>query len=319
MAGTIFNDDSHDKYAVRKVGKPFTKDYRVYFERGGVPISPFHDIPLYPDKHDKNVLHMVVEIPRWTNAKFEISRDKCLNPIYQDILNGEVRFNKNVFPYKGYIWNYGAFPQTWEDPDHKHPDTGHKGDNDPLDACEIGRAVATTGEVKKVKVLGILGLLDNQETDWKVIVIDVNDPLAEKLDDIGDVEKHLPGFLDATRDWFRIYKMPDGEPPNEYALEGKFQDKKYAMKIIEDCADNWKRLVHGKVKHTAITIENTTLTGTPGYIDPEEVNLPPNEDLPPAPVNRDLEEWFFVDREALRIPGSPSVEMSNLHIDLRIA
>jgi len=34
-------------------------------------ISPFHDIPLYSDK-DNSVFNMVVEIPRWTNAKMEV-------------------------------------------------------------------------------------------------------------------------------------------------------------------------------------------------------------------------------------------------------
>ena len=80
--------------------------------------------------------------------------------------------------------------------------------------------------MKPVKVLGVLGLLDAGQTDWKVLVIDVRDPLAHKLHDIDDVEKHLPGLLDATRDWFRIYMIPDGYPPNEYAFGGKWKDKK---------------------------------------------------------------------------------------------
>ena len=43
--------------------------------------------------------------------------------------------------------------------------------------------------------------------------------------DIGDIDKEMPGFLDATREWFRIYKMPTGKPPNQFAFDGKFQDK----------------------------------------------------------------------------------------------
>jgi len=103
---------------------------------------------------------MVVEIPRWTNAKMEINRGEKLNPIKQDIKKGKVRFVNNCFPYHGYIWNYGAFPQTWEDPAHTDPKTGAAGDNDPLDVCEIGSVVAARGEVKQVKVLGTLALID---------------------------------------------------------------------------------------------------------------------------------------------------------------
>jgi len=80
--------------------------------------------------------------------------------------------------------------------------------------------------VKCVKVLGILGLIDSGETDWKVIVINVDDPLAGKLDDIWDVERHMPGLLAATRDWFRIYKIPDGRETNESAFWGEFRGRR---------------------------------------------------------------------------------------------
>lgn len=164
---------------------------------------------------------MVVEVPRWTNAKMEISKEEPFNPIKQDIKRGKLRFVRNCFPHHGYIWNYGAFPQvslihssfltstklagckTWEDPTMIHPETKAKGDNDPLDVCEIGEQVGYVGQVKQVKVLGIMALLDEGETDWKVIVVDIQDPLASKLNDIEDVERHLPGLIRATNEWFR--------------------------------------------------------------------------------------------------------------------
>lgn len=58
-------------YTVRKVAQPYTLEHRVYVEKDGKPISPFHDIPLYANA-EKTVLNMVVEIPRWTNAKQEV-------------------------------------------------------------------------------------------------------------------------------------------------------------------------------------------------------------------------------------------------------
>ena len=36
-----------------------------------------------------------------------------MNPIKQDVKKGKMRFVKNSFPYKGYIWNYGAIPQVY--------------------------------------------------------------------------------------------------------------------------------------------------------------------------------------------------------------
>ncbi|KAK4245736.1 inorganic pyrophosphatase [Corynascus novoguineensis] len=311
-----FSTTKKGEYKTRRSGRPFSKDFRIHFERAhdGIPVSPFHDIPLYHDR-EKGILNMVVEIPRWSNAKFEISREKSLNPIVQDTLDGKPRFVKNCFPYKGYIWNYGALPQTWENPNYKDPDTGTDGDNDPLDACEIGRTVHEPGAVRRVQVLGILGLLDEGQTDWKVLMIDADDPLARsgKLRDLADVERYLPGLLDATRDWFGIYKVPDGKPPNKFAFRGEWKDKRFAEKIIEECRDAWKKLVNGKIKPGNISLDNTTLHGTPGRMDPDKVHLPPQEDLSPAPVERDLEEWFYVDREPLK-DQEPSFGKSSLTI-----
>ncbi|KAK2098516.1 V-ATPase V0 sector subunit c'' [Saguinus oedipus] len=61
----------------------------------GQYISPFHDIPIYADK---DVFHMIA------------TKDP-LNPIKQDVKKGKLRYVANLFPYKGYIWNYGAIPQ----------------------------------------------------------------------------------------------------------------------------------------------------------------------------------------------------------------
>ena len=59
-------------YSVRKVGAANTLEHRVYIEKDGVPVSPFHDIPLYANQ-EQTILNMVVEIPRWTNGKLEVS------------------------------------------------------------------------------------------------------------------------------------------------------------------------------------------------------------------------------------------------------
>jgi inorganic pyrophosphatase len=58
-------------YTTRKVAAPYTTDHRVYIEKDGVPVSPFHDIPLFANQ-EQTILNMIVEIPRWTNAKLEV-------------------------------------------------------------------------------------------------------------------------------------------------------------------------------------------------------------------------------------------------------
>jgi hypothetical protein len=75
-ASSLSDQRQKSEYSIRRSGRPFTKDYRIHFERehDKVPVSPFHDIPLYHDR-GKGILNMVVEVPRWTNAKFEVWTD----------------------------------------------------------------------------------------------------------------------------------------------------------------------------------------------------------------------------------------------------
>ncbi|KAM0799338.1 putative inorganic pyrophosphatase [Usnea florida] len=285
-------------YTVRKNAAPNTLEHRIYVEKDGVPLSPFHDIPLYANEQ-QTVLNMIVEIPRWTNAKMEISKEETLNPIKQDIKKGKLRYVRNCFPHKGYLWNYGAFPQTWEDPNVLHPETKAKGDNDPLDVCEIGELVATPGQIKQVKVLGVMALLDEEETDWKIIVIDVNDPLAPRLNDIEDVERHLPGLLRATNEWFRIYKIPDGKPENQFAFSGECKNKKYATDVIRECAEAWEKLITGRTQPGGISLANGTVAHSPDRIDPGSLKIPRHEDLAPKPIDGIYDKWFFISGAAV--------------------
>lgn len=116
----------------------------------------------------------------------------------------------------------------------------------------------------QVKVLGILALIDEGETDWKVIAINIEDPDASSLNSeylflyiyvvidciydwvisisvsltgIEDVRKIKPGHLEATVDWFKKYKVPDGKPENKFALNGQFKDKVayHGRLLMEKC------------------------------------------------------------------------------------
>jgi inorganic pyrophosphatase len=268
----------------------------VFIEQNGSVVSSFHDIPLFADQNN-GIFNMIVEVPRWTNAKMEISKEESFNPIKQDVKKNRLRFVRNCFPHHGYIWNYGALPQTWEDPGQLHPETKAKGDNDPLDVCEIGEQVGYVGQVKQVKVLGIMALLDEGETDWKVIVVDIQDPLASKLNDIEDVERHLPGLIRATNEWFRIYKIPDGKPENTFAFSGEAKNKKYATEIIHECHEAWRRLITGESAPGGISIDNITIANSPGFVrrdDPKYTSIPSASSKPPAPIDPSVSKWFYI-------------------------
>lgn len=64
---------------------------------------------------------------------------------------------------------------------------------------------------------------------------------------IEDVEKHMPGFMAATVEWFRVYKMPDGKPPNEFAFNAEAKPRDFALEVIEETHEHWKKMVAGQV------------------------------------------------------------------------
>ncbi len=217
-------------------GTEKTESYRVFFKDGSKTISPWHDIPLKNGEY----FNFINEIPKYTKAKMEVATKEESNPIAQDIKKGKLR------DYHGPIfWNYGCLPQTWEDPNVLHPEVKCKGDNDPVDVVEIGSKALATGTVAKVKVLGVLAMIDDGELDWKVIAINSEDPLAASLNDINDVESQLPGTVSGIREWFRWYKTPDDKPLNKFGFDEKALPKKVALEVIAETHEFYNKLKKG--------------------------------------------------------------------------
>ncbi|XP_076155048.1 inorganic pyrophosphatase 2, mitochondrial [Alosa pseudoharengus] len=286
-------------FTTEERGRPNTQDYRVFFKNSeGKYISPFHDIPIYADEA-QNIFNAVIEVPRWTSAKMEIATKDPLNPLKQDIKKGQLRYVCNVFPHKGYIWNYGAIPQTWEDPNHKDEDTGCCGDNDPIDICDIGNKVCSRGEIIKVKVLGTLALIDEGETDWKVIVINTEDPEASNFNDIDDVRRLKPGYLEATLDWFKMYKVPDGKPENQFAFNGEFKDRDFAIKTIKDTHGFWKALISKKTDSGELNCMNTCVCDSPLCCSSDEAKAVVNATSPlghSEPIPNSADKWYYYNK-----------------------
>ena len=139
-------------------------------------------------------------------------------------------------------WNYGAFPQTWEQPDHawagmpisdSHPSRfspltdqlstpslemiglealASKGDNDPLDLVDLSESRVECGSIIEVKPLAVLAMIDEGEVDWKVVCVNAADPKAALINSLDDVETHFPGQIARVREWFTWYKAVDGAP-----------------------------------------------------------------------------------------------------------
>ncbi|XAR73026.1 Inorganic diphosphatase [Bertholletia excelsa] len=218
---------------IREEGQPETLDYRVFFvgDSGkrcyslNMQVSPWHDVPLH---FGDGVFNFIVEIPKETSAKMEVGTDWLYTPIKQDTKKGKLRYylyNIN--------WNYGLLPQTWEDTSFANSEVeGALGDNDPVDVVEIGESRGQIGQIIKVKPLAALAMIDEEELDWKIVVISLDDPRASLVSDVDDVEKHFPGTITAIRNWFRDYKIPYRKPAYKFGLGNKPANKKRSLKPV---------------------------------------------------------------------------------------
>lgn len=278
-------------YYTKVIGTKYTVTYKIYIQDNEGIISPFHDIPYMVNGH----IQCINEIPRFENAKFEVNKKERLNPIMQDVKNDICRFVPNIFPFKGYPWNYGAIPQTWEDPKVKDEFVKEFGDNDPLDVIEIGTKIKKIGEVYEAKVLGCLGLIDDGECDWKIIVIDVNDEKGKNINDIEDIEEVFPGLLEASYTWFKTYKVPAGKGFNKFAFDGKFQNREFALNVIQKAHESWKELISDIKINEKISTLNTRNVKSEHYTN-EEIQIEGREEQP-FPSPSETHEYSFVKKE----------------------
>mmetsp|Transcript_2378 Transcript_2378/g.7984 ORF Transcript_2378/g.7984 Transcript_2378/m.7984 type:complete len:320 (-) Transcript_2378:69-1028(-) len=247
--GTVFDKKQSgswrlfSSFKAEASGDADSTDFRIFFkDDASKTVSPWHDIPL---KCGDGTFNFVCEIPKETSAKMEVATDEASTPIKQDIKKGNLRF----YPYN-INWNYGLFPQTWEDPGHIDKDCEVAGDNDPVDVVEIGSTQLQMGGVYKVKVLGVYAMIDDGELDWKVITINVDDPKADKVNNVEDIEREFPGELEKILIWFRDYKMPDGKPQNKFGYNNKCLDRDFALKVIDETHEFYNNLKSGARENT---------------------------------------------------------------------
>merc|ERR1719238_2634329 len=203
---------------------------------GVSPISPWHDLELYPPAAPTGIVNFMCEIPKGVTGKLEVQKKVPHNPIMQDTKKGKLRY----YTYGPTFFNYGMLPRTWEDPSKKGFN-GTVGDNDPLDVMELGSRPFKVGEVRQVKVLGDLELIDQGELDHKIIVIDVNDPLASRLNSASDLTTVMPGVLEKLVEWLKMYKTTDGKEMNALSSDAP-KTAAQANAVIAECHESWKAL-----------------------------------------------------------------------------
>ena len=222
-----------------------TKNFKLYPTISGKIVSAWHDVPLIADS-SVGLYNMVVEIPMYSTAKMEVMKEIFDNPIMQDEKNGRPRYYTYGVPF----FNYGLLPQTWEDPTIADPITKAKGDGDPIDAIEIGDGPLGMGSIVRVKVLGSMELIDEGETDHKIIVLREDDRNFDSIHSVTDLEKFKPGVSALLLDWLKNYKTSDGKPVNRLKQDIPTTSQE-AISIITEVNGFYKNLISGNLNDDA--------------------------------------------------------------------
>lgn len=251
------------KWRCYEVGEPKTHAWRMFFTSGSpsgssstptttavsgsngeTPTTGFysawHDLTLHPSL-DPSIVTFVCEVPKGTRAKIELLKNEPFNPLGQDIYEKKEGKPLRFYTYGDILFNYGFAPQTWEDPSVVDSVTKCTGDGDPIDIVDVSGAPLPTGSVCAARVLGVLALIDQGETDWKIIV----EALRPGGEVYGSLEKVPRDMKNAIVRWMRDYKTADGKKPNELAFNGEIRGTEEALDAIHSCSCQYSALMAG--------------------------------------------------------------------------
>ena len=144
-------------------------------------------------------MNVIVEIPKGSKNKYEIDKE-----------TGLIALDRVMHTSQDMPFDYGFVPQTlWED-------------GDPLDVVILTTYPLHPGILVKVRAVGMMDMIDDGESDVKIIAVPVKDPRFAEIQDLSDVNKHT---LKEMEHYFTTYKKLQNK---EVVIKG-FGDKKTAM------------------------------------------------------------------------------------------
>ncbi len=151
----------------------------------------------------------VIEISKGSKKKYELDKETGLI-ILDRILHSAVH----------YPANYGFIPKTYGD------------DKDPLDVLLLCSETIDPLTLVRAYPIGVMYMVDNGESDEKIIAIPYDDPIYNSYKDISELPQHI---FDEMKHFFATYK----DLENKKATVEKFGNAQEAIKIIETCIKNY--------------------------------------------------------------------------------
>lgn len=152
---------------------------------------------------------IVIEIPKNSNVKYEIE-------------NGKIKVDRILYGSMIYPENYGYFENTLDY------------DGDPLDIILISNNPLLPTSIVSARIIGAIKMIDDGETDTKIIGVIDKDPRLEHIESINNVPPHM---LKIYKDFFQNYKNLQNKKVEILGFEGL----SYAKKEIEETRMLYKK------------------------------------------------------------------------------
>jgi len=162
-----------------------------------------HDVPR--GENVPNEINCIIEIPKGSPNKYEIDKK-----------TGLIALDRANFSSAPYPFDYGFVPQTlWDD-------------GDALDIIIPSTFPLQTGVLVRVRPVALMEMVDDGESDFKVIAVPVDDKRWDDVTDLKHLNKHN------IKEWvhfFETYKELKGE--NNVVTINKISGKQEALAAIE--------------------------------------------------------------------------------------
>ena len=148
-------------------------------------------------------LNTIIEIPKDSKLKYELDKK-----------TGLLMLDRAMHSSVAYPGNYGMVPQTlWED-------------GDPLDVLVISDYPIHPLTLVKARPIGVMKMIDDGESDDKIIAVVSDDPRYDEIQDLDDVALHR---VKEIKNFFETYKLLRNKKVEITSVEGK-QAAKNAVK-----------------------------------------------------------------------------------------
>ncbi|KKQ83462.1 MAG: Inorganic pyrophosphatase [Parcubacteria group bacterium GW2011_GWB1_38_8] len=160
----------------------------------------WHDI----EPGTKETINVIVEINKGSKNKYEIDKKTGL------IALDRVAHTAQDFPF-----DYGFVPRSlWHD-------------NDPLDVILLTTYPLLPGVLVHARPVAIMNMIDNGESDDKIIAVPVDDPRFETVQDLDEINPHT---LKEIEHFYSTYKKLQ----NKIVDVKGFKKKKEAQSTFEE-------------------------------------------------------------------------------------